>query len=220
MTDNEIFARIESLRSEIIAQNLPISQIDFGAGDPNECRSADVMAQGVMKRTSTAEMCRIGLKGEWAEKLYFLIKERKPRIVLELGTCCGFSSIYMGKACADTTVYTIEGSPELAAIATQNRAKAECANVVQKIGRFSDVLPALLPEIAPIGVAFIDGHHDRDATIEYFRAIAPSMERGGVMVFDDITWSAGMEEAWRVIKESQNIQVIEESKKLGIIEII
>ncbi len=215
MTDQEIFKSIESIREEIIAQNLPINQIDFGAGNPNECRDAATMEQGVLKQTSSAEMCRIGLKGEWAEKLYFMIKEQQPKVVLELGTCCGFSSIYMSKACSEAKIYTIEGSPELAEIAKRNREKAGCQNVIQKVGRFNDVLPSLLPEISPVDFAFIDGHHDRDATIDYFEKILPYMSEGGIMLFDDISWSRGMEEAWKVITENTNVTVFFDEKKFG-----
>jgi len=220
MSDLELFEQIESIRSEIIEKNLTIEQIDFGAGNPDEYRDVETMAKGVLKKTSTAEMCKIGLKGEWAQKLYYLVKEHKPKVILELGTCCGFSSIYMSKANKDGRIYTIEGSPKLAEIAEQNRAKARCDNVIQKIGRFSDILPDLLIELTSIDFAFIDGHHDKDATIGYFEQIAPFMESGGVMVFDDITWSKGMREAWERIKSSEKCKLLEESEKLGIIEII
>ena len=211
MSDEEIF--------DLIELDLPIEQLDFGAGDPKDGRSAEVMSQGVIKKTTTKEMCRIGLKGEWAKKLYFLIKDSKPNVILELGTCCGFSSIYMSKANPQSSIYTIEGSNELANIAKSNRVKANCQNVIQKVGRFSDVLPTLLPDISPIDFAFIDGHHDRDATIRYFEQIANFMSKEGVMVFDDITWSDGMREAWRQIKESDKCELLEESEKFGIIKV-
>ena len=87
--------------------------------------------------------------------------------------------------------------------------------------RFDIVLPKLLEEISPIDFAFIDGHHDREATLSYFKQILPFMAKGGVMLFDDIAWSDGMREAWREIVDFgvyKKIQEVgEEPWKMGVL---
>ena len=58
-----------------------------------------------------------------------------------------------------------------------------------------------------IDYAFIDGHHDQDATIDYFRQIKPHLSPNAVLVFDDISWSDGMKKAWKTIKNDKDIEV-------------
>lgn len=215
MSDEEIFKEIEELREAIVAQNRPIEIVDFGAGAQGE-RTKEEMEKGVV-RSSSSEFCKTGLKGEWAKKIYMLVKEKKPKTILELGTCCGFSSAYMSKASPDSSIKTVEGAPALAAIARENHKKLGCENIEVLEGRFIDVLPKLLPSLNGVDFAFIDGHHDRDATINYFTTILPYLNPWGVMVFDDIAWSEGMKEAWDFIRREADAKEVITSSKLGIL---
>ncbi len=214
--DLKIFEEIESIRESIKAEEREISFLDFGAGNPEDKRDFETMNKGVKTTKNTKDLCQIGLKGEWAKLMYSLVKEYKPNIVLELGTCCGFSSIYMSKASPTTTIYTIEGACEVANIAKENITKANCNNIIQKIGKFADVLVPLLNEIKLVDFAFIDGHHNRDATIEYFNIIKPYLSKNSILIFDDISWSIGMKEAWEIIIKDKDIKKYENLEKLGI----
>ena len=214
--DLKIFEEIESIREAIKADKREISFLDFGAGNPNDKRDAETMSQGVKTTKNTQDLCQIGLKCEWARFIYSLVKEHKPKTILELGTCCGFSSIYMSKANSDSKIYTIEGACEVAKIASENIKKAKCKNIVQKIGKFSDVLKPLLDDLQYIDFAFIDGHHNRDATIEYFKIIKPFLNPKSILIFDDISWSKGMREAWNIIIQDKDIKKYDDLTKLGI----
>ncbi|AXH13443.1 O-methyltransferase [Halarcobacter bivalviorum] len=214
--DLTIFNEIEKIREEIKAQRLPIILKDYGAGDPEDNRDEKQMYEGVEKSTNSFDLCSIGLKNEWAQKLYFLVKENKPKRLLELGTCCGFSSIYMSKANKNSTIFTVEGDCNVAKLASNNIKKANCSNIKQYIGKFQDILADVLEEIAFIDFAFIDGHHDKDATIKYFHQIKPFLTENAIVVFDDISWSEGMKEAWEIIKKDSSIERVEDLQKLGI----
>jgi predicted O-methyltransferase YrrM len=63
----------------------------------------------------------------------------------------------------------------------------------------------------------VDGHHDRDATIGYFNALLPRLAEDAVLVFDDIDWSAGMRDAWRVIRQDGRIRLAVDLAKLGVV---
>jgi len=214
--DYKVFEEIEQIREEIKQQYIPIKIIDYGAGNPKDKRDSNEMYNGVEKETNSFEQCSIGLKGNWAQTMYSLVKENTPKKVLELGTCCGFSSIYMAKANASTVVYTIEGDLNVAKIAEENIKKAKCNNIKQFVGRFQDVLDDILNEIKEVDLAFIDGHHDKKATIDYFNQIKPFLSRNAIVVFDDISWSDGMVDAWEIIKEDSIIKEYKDLKKLGI----
>jgi len=216
--DFKTFENIEKIRTEIISQNRTIKVIDYGAGNPEDNRTEDEMRDGVPKKISTKELCKIGLKSDFAHLIYALVKQTKPATILELGTCCGFSSIYMSKALHDNNslIHTIEGSPETAKIAQENFKKANSSNIISHVGKFSDTLPKLLEEITPINFAFIDGHHDKDATLEYFKMIKPYLDKNALVLFDDISWSSGMKEVWKIIKQDTDIIKYEDFSKLGL----
>lgn len=198
-TDKKNLQTVAELRSSGMQDESVVRFLDFGAGKPEDKRSEEEMLNGVVAETTIAKLSSIGLKNEWSEWIYTIVKTRKPKVVLELGTCCGFSAITMAMANEGTIVYTIEGAKEIAAVASENIKKAGCDNVVQVVGRFADVLQGTLERISPIDFAFIDGHHDKEATIKYYKQILPYMSKGSVMAFDDISWSQGMKEAWSFI---------------------
>lgn len=214
--DKKNLALVAQLRASGMQNNSVIKFLDFGAGSPEDKRSQEEMAQGKEAETTIAKLSAIGLKNEWSEWIYTLVKKRKPKVVLELGTCCGFSAITMALAYPDAKVFTIEGAKEIAAVAGENIKKAGCENITQIVGRFADVLDKTLAGIAPIDFAFIDGHHDKDATLKYYRQILPFMAKGSVMAFDDISWSQGMKEAWETIVAEAGADRCENLGKIGV----
>ena len=214
--DRNIFLEIEKVRQNIIKMNIEFEMIDYGAGDPTSKRTEKTMNNGVKRSTSTKEMCSFGIKQKEAEFIYRLIKTNKPKKILELGTCCGFSSIYMAMASPKSLIYTIEGDKELAKIAGINIKKFNLKNVVQEIGKFKNVLPPFLNSIGEIDFVFIDGHHDKGATIQYFNQIKKNISNDGIMVFDDILWSEPMKLAWSEIIKDKDIKEYEDLTKLGI----
>lgn len=218
LSDNDyiIFKEIEEIRESIKEENLKVQFLDFGAGGPLDTRDSQLMSEGVMTTKYTKELCQIGLKNKWVQLLYTLIKNNKPANVLELGTCCGFSSIYMAKANSSSTIYTIEGAYEVAKIAASNIQEANCNNIEQTIGKFDDVLQPLLTKIEKVDFAFIDGHHDKESTIRYYNIIKPFLSQNAIVVFDDISWSEGMKECWKKIIQDKDIKKYEDLDKLGI----
>ena len=70
------------------------------------------------------------------------------------------------------------------------------------VGKFSDTLAPTIDAMKPVEFMFIDGHHDRDATLHYLEQSRPFLAKRNIVVFDDIDWSDGMREAWASIKGS------------------
>ncbi len=215
--DFKIFKDIEQLRDKVILENKIIKIIDYGAGNPDENRTIQEMDSGIEKDISTKDLCKIGLKNEFAHLIYAMIKKYQPSTVLELGTCCGFSSIYISMALKNKgIIHTIEGSPQTAKIAQNNFQEAGCTNIVSHIGKFNDALPTLLPNIKPINFVFIDGPHDKNATLKYFEEIKPFLSKNALILFDDISWSDGMREAWEVIKKDKHVESYIDFHKVGL----
>jgi predicted O-methyltransferase YrrM len=102
-------------------------------------------------------------------------------------------------------LYTIEGGKELAERARVTLDNLNISNVEISVGPFDKVLIDLLPRLAMLDFAFIDGHHNGPATIEYFEMTKPFLRNGSIMVFDDLSWSSEMRNAWNQIKNDSHI---------------
>jgi predicted O-methyltransferase YrrM len=150
--------------------------------------------------------------------LFRLVREFKPTRCLELGTNLGVSAAYQAAALelnGGGALDTLEGSRILAGLAQRHLAELELAVRVHR-GRFQDLLPGLLPRLEPLDYVFVDGHHDQQATIGYFAQLYPHLTPGALVVFDDIAWSEGMAEAWRVIQADERVRVALSVGSMGV----
>jgi predicted O-methyltransferase YrrM len=64
---------------------------------------------------------------------------------------------------------------------------------------------------------FFDGHHNKEATIQYFELLLPKAHNDSVFVFDDIYWSQEMTEAWEYIKNHSSVSVTVDCFYLGLV---
>jgi predicted O-methyltransferase YrrM len=175
---------IESLRRELLASREPV----------------DAAAPADARDDSLAAVCRTASKPPlWTRFLFHLIREQRPDGCLELGTCLGISAAYQSAALdlnGAGSLVSLEGSTARAARAREHLRRLELARARVVEGRFQDTLAGVLAECGKLDYAFVDGHHDEDATLAYFDAIAAHAAPGALIVLDDIRWSPGMERAW------------------------
>jgi predicted O-methyltransferase YrrM len=154
----------------------------------------------------------------WGLFLLRLVRAYGPRRCLELGTAFGISATYQAAGLElehKGHLITVEGAPEVAALARLTiSAVGLSPRVTVETGRFRDVLPSIL--LKPIGYAFIDGHHDEHATLEYFNLIAGSIEPPCLIVLDDIRWSSGMARAWMEISALSRVRVAADLGEIGV----
>jgi len=54
---------------------------------------------------------------------------------------------------------------------------------------------------------YFDGNHSKEATLEYFELLLPTINNETVWIFDDIHWSRAMDVAWEVIKNHPKVTV-------------
>ena len=67
------------------------------------------------------------------------------------------------------------------------------------LGDFKLTLRKELEKINALDFCFVDGNHQKNATITYFELCLKYSNNNTIFVFDDIHWSDGMEEAWDYI---------------------
>lgn len=213
-------ARIETLRNELNDSDTEISITDYGAGSAGVNLTAEEEYEGRVVTRSIGEVCRTASKlPGWAFLLFKLIRELMPSVCLELGTCLGISAAYQAAALELNRrgrIVTLEGAEALASLAKENLKRLGLERVDVRIGRFRDILAQVLREQGRVDFVFIDGHHDEHATLAYFDEIYPFLSEGAAVVFDDISWSRGMERAWVAIASDERIRVSVDMRDVGI----
>lgn len=220
--ERERMAAIEALRGELKASGEIVERLDFGAGDHTPLSDA-THHPGVTVRHAVGEFCTGSSVGPlWSRLLFHLVRELRPVRALELGTALGISAAYQGAALelnGDGRLVTVEGARPLAAIAERNLERLGLDRVEVVTGRFVDVLPAVLEDLRPLDYAYIDGHHDGRATLEYFELVMDAIDGPAVLVFDDIGISPGMRAAWAAIRRDRRVSAAVDLRKLAICEV-
>ncbi len=152
--------------------------------------------------------------------LFHLVRHLQPQNVIELGTNLGISAAYIGAALKmngqDGRVTTLEASPYRLQIAKTLHSNLSLDNVAYVEGLFSDTLLSTLESSAPVDLAFIDGHHQYQPTLDYFEEILRFAAPGATFVFDDIRWSDGMKKAWAQIQADERLGVVVDVAAVGL----
>lgn len=209
-------AGIEKLRAHLMKDSTRLSFPDHGAGSGT---AKDGKLK--IKEASVARICANTTKSpRWAMLLHLLTLEHKPQSCLELGTALGLSSAYIGDALrknGNGSLITIEGATPLANIAQENLEQLGLSEIVTiKNGTFKEVLPHVLQDNIQFDFVFIDGHHEGEATIEYYKMLKPYLNSGAVLVFDDIYYSEDMQKAWESIKKERCFKLVADLGQFGI----
>jgi predicted O-methyltransferase YrrM len=192
----ECYKQIEPLRQQLLHYNSIIEVEDFGAGSaviPFKKRKVNAIARSSLKNRKFARL------------LYRIANYYKPQSIIELGTSFGITTSYIACADKNAEVNTFEGSKEIAKIARQNFERAELKNINLIEGNFDKTFEDTLATIKKVDLAFIDGNHHRDATLDYFLSLLKKSSTESIFIFDDIHWSSEMEEAWRQIQEHDSV---------------
>ncbi len=149
-----------------------------------------------------------------------LVRRLEPVSCLELGTCVGISAAYQATALrfnGTGTMTSLEGAPEIAAIAAETFEVTGCTNASVVTGPFRDTLGSALEKARPVDFFFNDGHHDHDAVLQYFEQAMPFLAETAVIVFDDIAWSEGMKRAWKELEADSRVTVSIDLGAIGIV---
>lgn len=190
------YASIEAHRKKLLLDERQVIINDLGAG------STTIRT----RERKIKDIARTSLKSpKYAQLLYRVVKRYRPGTILELGTSLGITSAYLAKADPEAKLITAEGSSAIAGIARSTFSALALKNAELVEGDFATTLPGILEKNHCIGLAFIDGNHRKEPTLEYFRQILPHCDSNSILVFDDIHWSAGMEAAWSQIRSHPRV---------------
>jgi predicted O-methyltransferase YrrM len=208
--DEVSFDKLQELRYKLARKSQLIEITDFGAGANNKNYEHRFESVGSIVRKSA-------VTEKYGRLLFRLVEHFKPQVIVELGTSLGLSTLYMALANPQAQVYTIEGCTTRSEQAANNFKNLNVSNIDLHIGRFDLVLPDVISQAKKLDFAFIDGHHTRKATIANFESLLKISHNETVFVFDDIHWSAGMEEAWSEIVVHEMVTVSIDLFRMGIV---
>ncbi|MGN6531542.1 MAG: O-methyltransferase [Ginsengibacter sp.] len=190
------YAKIESLRKELLANHTSIEVQDFGAG------SAVIPFKNRIVKDIAASSLK---KKKYGQLLFRITKYYQSKTIVELGTSFGITACYLASASADSKVFTFEGAKNIAKIASQNFEKCGLKNIELIEGDFNKTVSANEKIIANVDLLFIDGNHRKEATLEYFDFFLKKLNEHSIFIFDDIHWSKEMEEAWKAIQQHDSV---------------
>ena len=194
----KVYIDVENLRKQLLIDNRIITITDLGAGshiNNNRQKRVNDIARNALKPPRLAQL------------LYRLVADLKPNNIIELGTCLGITTLYLQKAAPDAKVYTLEGCPETAGIAKEAFKKGNINNVNLITGNFDDTLRDVIDNLDTLDFVFVDGNHQKEATLKYFEWCLPKVNENNLLIFDDIYWSEGMKAAWSEIKAHPKVTI-------------
>ena len=137
--------------------------------------------------------------------------------ILELGTNLGLGTLYLAKSEYCRQIVTIEGCPNLSALADNGFKQLGISNITIINKEFSEALPQALKMLPTLDFLFIDGNHNGNATIGYFTQCLPFAGNDTVFVIDDIHKDAGMESAWAEIIANQKVTLSLDFFTMGVL---
>jgi predicted O-methyltransferase YrrM len=128
---------------------------------------------------------------EVAQLMRALVRMKRPRRLLEIGTNIGYSVVAIGRECdPDAVIETIEIDHNTLATARRFVAEAQLpCRVVFHEGAALEVIPRLA---GPFEFVFIDCV--KSEYEDYLDAILPKLERGAVIVCDNLLWKGQVAE--------------------------
>jgi len=213
-------AKVEKIRHRLAVSEAPPVNIlyspkplsssyqDFGEGKWPEV--------GQEKSFSMEKVANTGKNKKWGTVLYLLAQEFHKTMGFELGSCAGLSASYLGSAPSMRKIVTVEGSAALADIAKTTVGEIDCDIQVMNC-LFSDAIEQQLPELdGKVDFLFIDGHHEKTATLLYFERAKKHVASGAIVVFDDISWSSDMREAWDILRQENEFQFAVDFGSIGV----
>ena len=188
---------IENLRKQLMKDRSVVELHDLGAGS----RISKIQHKTI------AQISKSAIKPKkYSQLLFRLVKHYKPTNIIELGTSLGVSTSYLAEANPTAKIITIEGSQPIFEIALSNFKKLALNNITALNGNFDELLPSVISQLPVIDLAYIDGNHRYQPTMQYFNQLVSKVNNNSILVFDDIHWSQEMEKAWIEIKSHPGVR--------------
>ncbi|MCB0667877.1 MAG: class I SAM-dependent methyltransferase [Saprospiraceae bacterium] len=199
---------VRKLRQKLYRDHALFEIADHGAGSRIRMQKRTISQTARTSLSRPAQLIR----------LYQLCRFSNPKSILELGTSFGLSGIALQAAAPQAKVYTIEGDPTIADLASTHFQEAGLQRTPETIqGTFAKRLPELLARIGEVDFVFIDGDHTHSATLSNLMMILPSLHNDSLVVIHDIYWSRDMMAAWEDCKSLEAVRMSLDFFDMGVL---
>jgi predicted O-methyltransferase YrrM len=127
------------------------------------------------------------LSGHFQGRVLSMLSELiRPVNILEIGTYTGYSALCLCEGMQENGIlHTIDIKEELVDFQRKHFDKSPWRNqIIQHLGEALDIIPTL---DIKFDLVFIDA--DKENYINYFELIVPKMNKGGIILSDNVLWS-------------------------------
>ncbi len=127
------------------------------------------------------------LSGHFQGRVLSMISKMiHPQHILEVGTYTGYATLCLAEGLADNgTIDTIDVEEELFDFQRKYFDQSAWGDkIIQHLGSGLDIIPRLEKKY---DLVFIDA--DKENYINYFNLIVPMMNKGGIILSDNVLWS-------------------------------
>lgn len=199
---------LKKYRKSLLENKSTIEVTDFGAG-------SKVFKSNSREISKIAETA--GISSKRAELLFRVTNYFQPKHILEIGTSLGLATAALSLGNKNSEITTLEGCENTIGIAknqlqTINRSTVKFINT-----EFSAYLKNTKLKSQFFDLIYFDGNHQKQATLDYFEALLPTITNDTVWIFDDIHWSKEMEEAWKIIQKHPKVTVTIDTFQWGFV---
>lgn len=204
------YATIEKARKEMFSNRNVIETVDFGSG-AGEKQFSTYRAR--VSQLAKARSSHI----RYYKLLHRITEYFKPETMLEFGTSTGLSAISLATGNPTGRLITMEGCASVSHVASSLLSRLKVDNVEYAIGDFNHLLAANLESVEQLDLVFFDGNHRKEPTLNYFHHCLTKAGENSIFIFDDIHWSADMEEAWIAIQKHEQVTLSVDLFQFGIV---
>ncbi|ESU20640.1 hypothetical protein FCR2A7T_09470 [Flavobacterium cauense R2A-7] len=199
---------LKAYRNDLLSNKNTIEVTDFGAGS----RVFKSNTRQISKIAQTA-----GITPKRAELLYRIVRYFQPETILEIGTSLGLATSALALGNPKAKITTLEGCQETSGVAQKQFAKFKLNNIETVVTEFTTHFENYQLSTVNYQLIYFDGNHSKQATLDYFELLLPTITNETVWIFDDIHWSEGMEEAWEIIKNHPKVTVTIDTFQWGLV---
>lgn len=170
--------------------NFILKKIDDYAVDHSE--NEPKLLKELNKETWQKVLIPRMLSGHYQGRLLSLISKLiRPKNILEIGTFTGYSALCLAEGLSkDGMLHTIDHNEELIEFQDKYFNKSEYKNqIISYLGNALEIIPKINENF---DLAFIDA--DKCNYSNYFSLIIQKMNKGGVILSDNVLWSGKVTE--------------------------
>jgi predicted O-methyltransferase YrrM len=202
------YSILKNYRNSLLQNKNTIEVTDFGAG--SRVFKSNTRAINQIARNA-------GISKRRAELLFRITNYFQSESILEIGTSLGLATSALSLRNVKSKITTIEGCPNTLYVAQKQFEEFGFKNITSINTEFSSYLKNSQLLIINYQLIYIDGNHSKQATLEYFDLLLPTITNETVCIFDDIHWSPAMEAAWEVIKNHPKVTVTIDTFQWGFV---